>query len=261
MTPTVRTPRHLRKSLGSHRLGTVLSPLWKPENLNWWIGCIFAIGSLLFAVASLLTLLPALAAACSLQPYINAIFFSGSIPFTLAAWLQLYQAANAHPQVGTTRKWFGWRPQDVGWRSCALQFAGTLLFNINTYDAMLPSLSWMQQDLAVWTPDVIGSILFLSSGYLAFVEVNQGQSWFQPRQLSWWVVFANLLGCIGFMISAVYAIALPEAHEAWSTISIGLTLVGAIFFLLGSLLMLEEAIKSELPSERELGRLPETAEL
>ena len=30
-----------------------------------------------------------------------------------------------------------------------MQFLGTPLFNANTFDAMLPELGWLQQDLAV----------------------------------------------------------------------------------------------------------------
>jgi hypothetical protein len=40
------------------------------------------------------------------------------------------------------------------------------LFNVNTFDAMLPGLDWLQQDLAIWVPDFNGSVLFLVSGYL-----------------------------------------------------------------------------------------------
>ena len=100
-----------------------------PGQLNWWIGIIFALGSLLFAVASVLSLNPALAKAWSLDSMqINAIFFAGSIPFTIAAYLQLYQAANAgefSPDASPAprrRAIIGWRPHDIGWLSSALQF-------------------------------------------------------------------------------------------------------------------------------------------
>jgi hypothetical protein len=56
--------------------------------LNWWIGTIFAMGSLLFAVGSLLSLVPGWAEACQLtSKQVNAIFFVGSIPFTAVALL------------------------------------------------------------------------------------------------------------------------------------------------------------------------------
>jgi hypothetical protein len=51
-------------------------------------------------------------------------------------------------------RWFGWSPRDIGWLSCALQFIGTLLFNVNTFDAMLPDLSWLSKTwpsgLQIW---------------------------------------------------------------------------------------------------------------
>ena len=156
---------------------TLGSYLWSPRQLNRWIGFIFALGSLLFALASVLNLAPALAGMLSLNSMdINAIYFAGSIPFTTAAYLQLYQAANANEFPSSImpssrrRLFFGWQPQDIGWLSCALQFVGTTLLNLNTFDAMNSSFNWFQQDLAIWVPDMIGSILFLASGYLAFIE-------------------------------------------------------------------------------------------
>jgi hypothetical protein len=232
---------------------TLLRCLWMPRKLNWWIGTIFAVGSLLFAVASVLCLSPALAKAWSLDSTgINAIFFAGSIPFTTAAYLQLFQAANAGPLPGNPARsgqrvsLFGWRPHDIGWLSCALQFIGTILFNFNTFDAMIPSLTWFQQDLLIWVPNIVGSILFLASGHLAFIETCHAHWSWHPKSISWWVVFTNLLGCVGFMISAVFAIFLPgPANTEAVTISVLFTLLGAIGFLVGSLLMLPEAVFHE----------------
>jgi hypothetical protein len=219
-----------------------------PWQLNWWIGVVFALGSTLFAVGSVLTLAPDLARTWSLDSVtINAIFFAGSIPFTTAAYLQLFQAANAtdfanHDKPASPRRtWFGWRPRDVGWLSSALQFAGTLLFNVSTFDAMLPGLNWLQQDRAVWLPDFLGSILFLVSGYLAFIETCHAHWAWNPRSLSWWITFANLLGCVAFMISAVFAFVPPQPPELDAAgISVTFTLLGAIGFLVGSMLMVPE---------------------
>ena len=228
--------------------------LWMPRELNWWIGNVFAVGSVLFALGSVLSLAPVLARAWSLDTtQINAIFFAGSIPFTVAAYLQLYQAANAgeFSPAGSgapeRRRLVGWRPHDAGWLSCALQFIGTVLFNLNTFDAMIPSLTWFEQELVVWAPNIVGSTLFLASGYLAFMETCHGYWVWKPGEISWCVVFANLLGCIGFMVSAVFAIALPGGPNVEAvTISLGFTLLGAVGFLAGSLLMLPEAHGSRL---------------
>ena len=119
-----------------------------------------------------------------------------------AAWLQLMQSANAE-SLSTADgiklsgyKLLGWYPGDAGWLSCALQFAGTLLFNINTFHGMSPGLDWVQQDLHIWLQNMFGSIFFLASGYLAFVETcHRSWAWL-PHLLSWRITFVNLLGCI-----------------------------------------------------------------
>jgi hypothetical protein len=231
-----------------------------PWRLNWWIGTIFAAGSLLFAFASVLSLVPSLARMWPVDTAeINAIFFAGSIPFTVAAYLQLFQAANVAPfppmnaeEPGRMHV-VGWKPNDVGWLSCALQFVGTILFNFNTFDAMIPSLTWFEEDLLVWVPNIIGSILFLASGYLAFIETCHGYWGWQLRSISWWVVFINLLGCVGFMVSALFSIFLPGQPDATMvTLAVAFTLQGAVCFLVGSLLMLPEtALEEKSPEGRQ----------
>ncbi len=253
-TKRVWSSRHHRKGLLLQAAGesravaaNLRSWLWKPGSLNWWIGGIFAVGSLLFAVGSVLSLSPAVAQAISLDSQqINAIFFAGSIPFTTAAYLQLYQAANVGEfldQGSPTlrrRAIVGWRPNDIGWVSSALQFVGTILFNFNTFDATIPSLNWFRQDLLIWVPDFIGSVLFLMSGYLAFEETCHARWAWLPNSVSWWVVVTNLLGCVGFMISAILGVVLPTPNDTAVTLSVVFTLLGAIGFLVGSLLMLPE---------------------
>ena len=226
----------------------LLRCIWMPHQLNWWIGVIFAAGSLLFMLGSILSLAPELATNWSLEAtQINGIFFLGSIPFTTAAYLQLFQAANAgefSPQGRRAPRsivWFGWFPRNIGWLSCALQFPGTVLFNVNTFDAMLPGLTWLQQDLVIWAPNFVGSVLFLASGYLAFIETCHAYWAWKPASISWWITFVNFFGCVGFMISALFAFVLPRlpSFDA-ATISVAFTLIGAIGFLIGSLLMLPE---------------------
>jgi hypothetical protein len=99
-----------------------------------------------------------------------------------------------------------------------------VLFNINTFDAMLPNLNWRQQELEIWMPNIMGSILFLSSGYLAFVETCHKHIAWRPTDLVWWITLINLLGCIGFMIAAVFGIVLLGApNETWLTMSLVFT--------------------------------------
>ncbi len=207
-------------------------------------------------MASTLILLPSLTAEVAFsETDINRIFFAGSIPFSIAAWLQLYQAANAAPLPASKDseeserriRLIGWRPYEIGWVSCALQFIGTLLFNMNTFNAMFSNLTWVQIDLWVWTPNVIGSILFLASGYLAFIEAGHSLWSWPHASLSWWIVFINLLGCIGFMTSALFAPLFSETPNPLATTSsVFCTLLGAICFFVGSLLMLPETAVQEV---------------
>lgn len=128
-----------------------------------------------------------------------------------------------------------------------MQFAGTLLFNVSTFDAMVPGLNWFRQDLAIWAPDLFGSILFLASGYLAFIETCHTHWAWRPTSLSWWVALTSLLGCVAFMISALFAFVPSHApSDAALTIALACTLVSALAFLIGSLLMLPEAV---MPAE------------
>jgi hypothetical protein len=260
--PLLWRSRHHRKRLPLRTPGLplggyrpLLDCLWMPEALNWWIGLLFALGSLLFASGSLLSLMPLLARTIGLSAAaINALFFLGSIPFTAAAYLQLFQAANASPWPVPARRppgarhWLGWRPRDPGWLSCALQFPGTLLFNFNTADALGPPAGWLGQEVWIWTPDLLGSILFLASGYLAFIEAGHSHWAWTPSSLSWWVTVTNLLGCVGFMLSALGAVVLPSSlapGPAFPAFSLLCTLLGGLCFLIGALLLLPEAV---LPS-------------
>lgn len=250
----VWSARHHRKGLVAPELARVMSLgervrgcLFEPGELNWWIGIIFAVGASLFAVASVFVLAPQLAARMAMTSTSpNVVYFAGSIPFTVAAYLQLFQAANADKLSSGRAILVGWRPGDLGWLSCLLQFLGTLLFNLNTFDAMIPSLTWFDQDLLVWVPDFVGSVLFLASGYLAFIEASHAYWSWQDRSISWWVVFINLLGCLGFMVAAVLSIVLPnDTNNTMTTIAVAFTLQGAICFLVGALLTLPELTMKE----------------
>lgn len=129
--------------------------------------------------------------------------------------------------------------------SCALQFPGTVLFNFNTFDAMLPGLTWFRQDLEVWAPNVVGLILFLASGHLAFIETCHAYWAWKPSNLSWCVTFMYLLGCVGFMIAAIFAfVPVDGVNPTWTNLSLVFTLLGAACFFVGALLMLPESASS-----------------
>jgi hypothetical protein len=216
----------------------------------WWTSAFFFIGSVCFAVSSLAGLAPESLGAFGGSPVaINRVFFVGSIFFTSAAYLQFLAAVNAdrisaiaqrRTPPGTFR-WFALRPGEIGWLSAFTQLVGTVLFNVNTFDALLPGLDWLQEDLLIWTPDALGSICFLVASGLALLEYGGGRLSWQPRDVSWWIVNINMLGSVAFGVSAVYALVLPgtaDVLDAWAVNA--WTLAGAICFLIGAYLLLPE---------------------
>src|SRR4051812_48389654 len=112
---------------------------WHPHDMAWWTACLFMVGSFCFALGSL----PGYASLVD-PAVVGRTFFVGSIFFTAAALLQLRQA-----RAG------------VDWWASLIQFAGTLWFNLNTYDALQTGLDVHQENLRIFTPDFIGSNCFL----------------------------------------------------------------------------------------------------
>jgi hypothetical protein len=228
-------------------------PFWRTSAYNWYTGGFFAIGSLLFMLGAILSVLPVGWAIVPSVGAINLIFFSGSVPFTIAGYLQHFQAANA-PEfdldsgTATPRgrvSFLGWHPRDPGWISTFAQFIGTVAFNFNTFDAIHAPAGWVAQDMVIWAPGLIGSILFLVSGYLAFIETCHAYWAWRPRSLDWWIVFVNLLGCVFFMTAGILAYVPQGSDPIWivATANIHLAL-GAFGFLVGAVLMMVESARA-----------------
>lgn len=229
------------------------TPFWKTQTYNRYIGTSFALGAFIFALGSVLMF-------CSLRwpdlsNLTNVTFFAGSIPFTLAASLQHFQSANmgglpdrkGKQAVQLAIVLIGWNPRSAGWLSTFSQLLGTLAFNISTFNAIAAPSQHELSVLEIWAPNFEGSILFLISGYLAFIEVgNRYWSW-HPKNLSWQSVFINLLGCVAFMISAVTPMtpAKDKAYWVWEY-SNTYTLIGAACFFISALLLVKES-KSAAP--------------
>jgi len=218
--------------------------------VTWWISACFIVGAACFAIASAAGLAPRFFGDFAGNPVaINLVFFAGSLFFTTAAYLQLLAAINAdriadlaHRRFPRGRfRWLAWRQGDIGWLSAMTQFVGTVLFNVNTFDALLPNLDWLQEDLLIWTPDVLGSVCFLVASGLALVEYGDGRVSWQPRDVSWWIVNINMLGSIAFGVSAMYAVVLPKTGDLLDVTAVNAwTLAGAICFLIGAYLLLPE---------------------
>jgi hypothetical protein len=224
--------KHLRAGPGAG------STWWAPTARGWWIGVLFAVGSLLFATGAL----PAYAGAVGAR-WDNLTFFIGSLFFTSAAFLTYREAVDATPpaQNPTHRRFFVYQPGRVDWWATGVQLVGTLYFNVSTGVATQADLSVQTAHQHVWRPDAIGSVCFLVASALAWFEVCHGWTAWRPRLWSWWITLLNLLGSIAFGVSAVAAYVNPATGQLRNAERANLgTLVGAVCFLIGALLLLPE---------------------
>src|SRR4051812_12760721 len=166
-----------------------------------WMAALFALGSACFAIAAI-----ASQWASAPRPAIGPTFFLGSILFTAAAFMQLRAGHDT---------------------ASAVQFAGTLFFNVSTFEAMKRGLDTQQTNLRVWTPDVFGSVCFLVSSWMAWVAAR-------PSAID----AINLMGSVAFGASAAAALIEPSTNEPVSAaLANATTTVGALCFLAGAVML------------------------
>jgi hypothetical protein len=213
--------------------------IWAPQEIGWWVGDLFIVGSACFVAGSV----PMLSSVVSAK-IIACIYFVGSLFFTSAGYLQYVQAINARG-TGERRpvhRWFGTTPRGLGWWAAAVQLAGTLFFNVTTFEALKTGFTVHQENLRVWSPDFFGSICFLVASWLAIEEVRapEGRHW-RWAEIPWRIVWLNMIGSIFFMASAIAAFVRPATDELLSaSIANGGTFLGALCFLRGAWLLLVE---------------------
>jgi hypothetical protein len=219
------------------------STWWAPQDRDWWIGVLFAVGSFLFGLGTV----PAYVNAVGDRP--DAItYFIGSLFFTSAGFLQYREAVDAAPRRpgAPRRKVFVFLPHQIDWQATAVQLIGTLDFNISTFVAITAAVGTAQARHHVWRPDFLGSICFLVASALAWFEVCHGWTAWRPRSVAWWITGMNLAGSIAFGFSAVASYVIPGTTEVLSLPVDNLgTFVGAVCFFAGAVLLLFERTEQE----------------
>lgn len=254
----IETTRRDRKKRGPHYQPSPQTNImdawlhwWAPARLAWWVAVTFIIGSSCFIAGAGMALIPFFSGSSYNAVFINQVYAVGSVFFSLASYLQFVEAINSERGAdffvrGTHRRnshfrFIAWEPRHIPFLATLSQFVGALCFNVDCFFALLPHLTWQQADFALWLPSMVGSILFLISGYLSVIEVVHRLWAILPQDISWWVVFINFIGCVFFMIGSATALSLPSLDSAsLSALSNSGTLLGAVCFFLSSLLMIPE---------------------
>jgi hypothetical protein len=199
------------------------SRLWAPHRLTWWVGVLFAIGSICFFVGPFPGFVNLVGSSAD-----GVVFFVGSLFFTSAALLQL---------LGSERSTADW------WASL-IQLVGTVYFNVDTFRAMQQSFDTADVNRVVWRPEAIGSICFLISGVIAYRAVRHLRETRDYR-----IAVVNLAGCILFGISTVGGYVLPSTGDALNLLAANAgTALGALCFLIGALMLLPEISPAASPS-------------
>ena len=216
------------------------STWWAPGAIGWWIGVLFMVGSLCFALGALPGYVDLVGTDAD-----NITFFVGSVFFTSAGFLQYLEVANvSRTTTGPVRqriRVFTWEPRRIDWLASTVQLVGTLFFNVSTFHAMQGGLDATSTNKLVWRPDVFGSVCFLVASALAWLEVgHRWRSW-RPRVVSWWIALLNLAGSVAFGISALAAKVVSSSGELRNVELVNLgTFLGAVGFLVGAFLLLPE---------------------
>jgi len=221
------------------------STWWAPRARGWWIAVLFAVGSLLFALGAVSGYASAVGA-----EWDNVTYFIGSLFFTSAAFLTYREAVDAAPPAlnPARRRFFVYQPGRIDWWATGVQLVGTVFFNVSTGTATVASLSVQAAHQHVWRPDAIGSVCFLVSSFLAWFEVCHGWAAWRPKEWSWWITLANLAGSVAFGVSAVAAYVNPVTGQVHNVARADTqTLIGAVCFFIGALLLLPERTE-ELPA-------------
>jgi len=187
----------------------------------------FAIGSFCFALGALPGYLDLVGPAAD-----NATYFIGSLFFTGAAFIQLRLSGRWRPGAWKSREdWDDW------W-AAAVQFIGTLFFNVSTGVALWSHLSSEAAKHHVWRPDLIGSIAFLVSSVLAVIATTHRDRLWDPEARNWWSTWLNLAGSVAFGVSAVAAKVVGSSGDVRNVEAVNLgTFLGAICFLVAALLV------------------------
>lgn len=192
----------------------------------------FGVGSLLFAVGALMSVM-------ELDLVVNSVVYAvGAVCFTVAAGVQWRAAADHRPPS---------RLRDPDWMSAAIQFVGTLFFNVMTIRALALSIDPATTSYEdVWTPDVAGSLLFLISSWVAWHPIARQHRHHLLHGRSRLISWANMLGSVFFGLSAAGAEMLPDGdlkNAGWNNWG---TFLGAVGFFIAAM-----ALRPTAPERRE----------
>lgn len=150
-----------------------------------------------------------------------AVFLAGGVFFTTGGYGSVLLVANAR---GGRWRWWSTEPTRLDWASAVTLFVGTLYFAASLLAALIGDLTTAQEHRLVWSPEVVGCVLFLVSGHLALVQLRRERRRGQGSDLGWRIAIVNQVGSALFMAAAIAAFVRPTSGDElavgvanWST--------------------------------------------
>ena len=175
---------------------------------------------------------------------------SGISPSVGAAVFFIASREDLPPASESERRWFSAlaRPRTVDWMASFVQLLGTLWFNATTFRALADSFGNSRATTEeVWRPDAFGSVAFLIASWLAFAAEVRWRRHARVRDRSWAIAAVNMLGSILFGISALGAYTRSSGQLVSLTWANAGTVLGALCFLFGALLLLPREASAPPP--------------
>jgi hypothetical protein len=165
----------------------------------------FVIGGSLFCLGALLAQAhvggPRLAA---------AVFMAGGVFFATGGYSSVLLVANGG---GGRWRWWSTEPGNLEWGSAVVLFVGTLYFGASLLAALIGDLTTAQEHRLVWSPEMVGCVLFLVSGHLALLGLRRRRHGERVSRLDWWIAILNQVGSALFMVAAIAAFVRPSSGD------------------------------------------------
>ncbi len=88
-------------------------------------------------------------------------------------------------------------------------------------------------------PDMIGSVFFLLSSFLAWLEVCHDNAMQTFRSVLWWIIWLNIIGSIFFQLSAIAGLFTNTLNL--QLVAAYCTMFGGVAFFIASYLLIPES--------------------
>jgi len=187
--------------------------------VSWWLAALFTAGSTLFVIGGIL--------AFTNDPSARWFNLVGSVGFSVGALLAIVEASDAAHRLNGRRTPGSVWATAAGQASFIQGISAVILFQFAMVAAAADtSLSWIGDDIWIWTPSTLGSVGFVIAGRILWLEAKPA------ADIGSTAARFNLVGGACFLGGSL------AGYFAHGPFEVGANLVSNPVFLIGSLAFL-----------------------